>query len=134
MIQRIQTLWLLIVFVACILSFFMPFAYSAENNKLIGLTAQTHWYLFVMTILVGLGSLISIFLYHDRKLQVKITLSTLLFQLILLGIYITKTMNFPKVGPSLFCILVAGMPVFFILAIRAIKKDMKLVEDTDRLR
>ncbi|MFM7710120.1 MAG: DUF4293 domain-containing protein [Ferruginibacter sp.] len=134
MIQRIQSIWLLSVVACAVLSFFLPFAYSAEGGMLVGLTAQSHWYLFLLTLAIGLASLIVIFLYHDRKLQLTICMYTCLATFGLLAIYVLKTMNFPKIGPSLFCLLVAAMPIFIIMSMRAIRNDMKLIEESDRLR
>lgn len=134
MIQRIQSIWLLLVVASSVLTFFLPFAYAAESNNLVELTAQSYWYTIVLTVLAGLGGLIAIFLYHDRKLQIRICSYTLIVSLGLLATYIVKTLDYPKMGPSLFCVLVGAIPILLVMSIRAIRNDMKLVEESDRLR
>ncbi len=133
MIQRIQSIWLLSVVACAVLSFFLPFSSYVEEGSPVGLTAQSHWYLFLLTLAIGLASLIAIFLYHDRKLQLTVCTYTCIAAFGLLVIYLMHTTNL-LISLSLFCLLVAAMPIFMIMSIRAIRKDMKMVEESDRLR
>lgn len=134
MIQRIQSVWLLLASISSTLCFFLPFAYAASGDQLVGLTSQSHWYLFLITLLVGLASLITIFLYHDRALQKKITLSTAITQGLLLIIFTFQTMDFPKVGPSLFCVIHFGILFFLLMALKGIKKDIQTISESEHLR
>lgn len=134
MIQRVQSVWLFLAAIASTLCYFLPFAYYAEENKLTGLTAQSHWYLFLLTLIVSLASFVTIFLYHDRSLQKKVGLGCTFTQGLLLIIYTFKTIDFPKVGPSLFCIIHFSVIVFLMLSLKGIKKDMQTIEESDRLR
>ena len=125
MIQRIQTVYLFIVFCLMALLFYIPFSSS--------------WAVLFAAGLAALLSLITIFLFKKRKLQIK-TSYILLFLLALVYIIyfifdqksLLTTDFFLNTRLSFVFPLIAIILVY--LAIRGIKKDENLVRSLDRLR
>ena len=140
MIQRLQTVWLLLAAAAafCSLQFsFYSGTMIVENqSKRVELTAQGNLLLLILSAGVGIASLISIFLYKNRKTQLRIVFVTLLVSILNLVLFFMQTKKFvPGEGNySLTAIFAIIVPVFLILATRGIKKDEKLVKSLDRLR
>lgn len=140
MIQRLQSVWLLLAAAAafCSLQFsFYSGTMLVENqSKRVELTAQSNLLLLIFSAGVGIASLISIFLYKNRKTQLLIIWVTLLVSILSLLKFFTQVKKFvPGQGTySLTAIFAIVVPVFLILAIRGIKKDEKLVKSLDRLR
>jgi hypothetical protein len=133
MIQRIQTIWLLGVAIISSLLIFVP----VIGNYDLLLKAESGW--------VAVLSIIIIFLYKNRPLQIKlcyVILILLILPYITVFLYILQIWTSPFLGTIgkwkgaivavLVLPLIAGL--FDILAIRAIKKDEKLVRSLDRLR
>ena len=85
------------------------------------------------------GSFSAIFLYKNRKLQMKITAGLIGLILILIlvlaaySIYIIKIFD-AVFTPGLYLIYPVLMLVFSFLAYRGVKKDDELVKSYDRLR
>jgi uncharacterized protein DUF4293 len=140
MIQRLQSVWLLLAAAAafCSLQFsFYSGTMLVENqSKRVELTAQGNLLLLILSAGVGIASLISIFLYKNRKTQLRIVLVTLLVSILNLVLFFTQTKKFvPGEGNySLTAIFAIVVPVFLFLAIKGIRKDEKLVKSLDRLR
>ncbi|MDR0543704.1 MAG: DUF4293 domain-containing protein [Dysgonamonadaceae bacterium] len=134
MIQRIQTVWILSIALLNVGLFFLP-AVSSE-------TAPCFPYQWIPDAEIGLTVLLAIaaiFLYKRRQLQIKWCYAILILQMALFasfflivpkatGATLTATdWNFPILFPFISLVL-------DVLAIRAIKKDEKLVRSLDRLR
>ncbi|HEY8893285.1 MAG TPA: DUF4293 domain-containing protein [Niastella sp.] len=141
MIQRLQSVWLLLAAAAafCSLqfSFYSGNMIAANQAKSFAvLNAQSNLLLLILSAGAGIASLISIFLYKNRKTQLRIVLVTLLVSVINLVLFFTQTKKFvPGEGNyNLTAIFAIVVPVFLILAMRGIKKDEKLVKSLDRLR
>ncbi|MBO5975531.1 MAG: DUF4293 domain-containing protein [Paludibacteraceae bacterium] len=152
MIQRIQTVYLLIVTILTGAVLFLPTAdfYSlqegvfelnykgliGENGTLITST----WNITLLMAVVLLLSFISIFFYKKRILQIRI----IIFNIVLmLGYYALLAYWIFKIKGSLTdaevsLSLIASFPLINIilsyLAVRAIGKDEALVRSLDRLR
>ena len=141
MIQRLQSVWLLLAAAAAFCSLKFSF-YSgnlvAENQpkSWVYLTAQSNLLLLILTAGAGIACLIAIFLYKNRKLQMRIALLTLIVSIINLVLLFMQTQHFvPGEGNfNLTAIFPIIVPVFLILAMRGIRKDEKLVKSLDRLR
>jgi hypothetical protein len=142
MIQRIQTIWLLLAAAAAFLTLRFSFyggnmLNTATNVKgYLSLTAQSNVLLTILTAGVGLAALISVFLYKNRKQQMRIVVLCLLVSIINIVLFILETRKFMK-GEGNYDITAAFafvVPIFLILAIRSIRKDEKLVKSLDRLR
>lgn len=133
MIQRVQTIYLLLASAAAFLLLRFPFYYvAAPNYNEINGAGQ-------YSTLIGLAfsasvSLIAIFLFSNRMLQLKIVLANFLLS-VLLGYFIYKIIEeHPGGGFTIFAIALIAIPILQWMAIIRIYKDEKLVKDTDRLR
>lgn len=141
MIQRLQSVWLLLAAAAAFCS--LQFSFYSGNmiaanqaKSFTALNAQSNLLLLILSAGVGIASLISIFLYKNRKTQLRIVLISLLVSIINLLLFFTQTKKFvPGEGNyDLTAIFAIVVPIFLILALRGIKKDEKLVKSLDRLR
>ena len=137
MLQRIQSIWLLLASACAIVSFKVPF-FSGTNKEGIPsfnlVPDADHFVLMLLTIVVAVLSLVCIFLYRNRTTQMRIVLLTMFVQIGLLAFYIKETMAFITGTYALTSILQVLILVFLFLAIRGINHDNKLIRDSDRLR
>ena len=136
MIQRIQTLWLLLASICAFASVKLPFYFGSLEvpGPTVTITPYDHFMLLVFVIATALMGLVSIFLFSNRSLQIKMCIVGLVLRLANLMHYFLFMKNFKTGGLSLYSILSFLVPVFFILAIRSIYKDQKLLKSLDRLR
>jgi len=141
MIQRIQTLWLLIAGALGLLSLKTSF-YSGHRIKdvipkpVVFMPGTYNILLIICTTGVAFAALISIFLFKNRKLQLKITIAALLLSIITLLLYYWQTQSFVPGESSydLTSVIPAAIPFVLFVAARKIWKDEKLVKSVDRLR
>ncbi|MCX6202613.1 MAG: hypothetical protein RLZZ75_601 [Bacteroidota bacterium] len=136
MIQRIQTLWLLLASICAFASVKLPFYFGSLEvpGPTITITPYDNFMLLVFVIATALMGLVTIFLFSNRSLQIKMCIVGLVLSLANLMHYFLYMKNFKTGGLSLYSILSFLVPVFFILAIRSIYKDQKLLKSLDRLR
>ena len=136
MIQRIQTLWLLLASICAFASVKLPFYFGSLEvpGPTINITPYDNFMLLVFVIATALMGLVTIFLFSNRSLQIKMCIVGLVLSLANLMHYFLYMKNFKTGGLSLYSILSFLVPVFFILAIRSIYKDQKLLKSLDRLR
>ena len=136
MIQRIQSIWLLLA-AACIgLTVKLPF-YSGTNAKGVAsyeLNATENFLLFSTTIITALLALLIIFFYKKRPLQLRLCVLGILLEALLIFLYYRQVTTFAIGTYSLWAILHSLVVILFVLAARAINKDEKLIKDSDRLR
>lgn len=136
MIQRIQSLYLLGASICALLSFKFPF-YSGQkkiNAEQKYLTASDNFGILLLTIVLAVGILAIIFLYKNRKEQIKYTLVALVVSIITVVIYFFAKKDFVSGTYSFGAILPVAIPVLLGLAAWNIRKDEKLVKSLDRLR
>ena len=140
MIQRIQTLWLLAASGSAFATLKLPF----YNGHKIGDALKTYQTLnatstipiTVLAVSVAVISLLLVFLYKDRSLQIKIAFATLAGAILTLVLYFLEVKKFIP-GEGEFALTAAFaflIPVFILLAIRGMIKDEKLIKSVDRLR
>ena len=146
MIQRIQTVWLLFATICAFLTIKVHFFTLAgvnpigttkvENNGLSYFTAQSNVFIFILTVAIALASIVTIFLYKDRKKQVFITSCIALGAIINIILYFAQIKTFisGQYELALTSIITFLIPLFLLLAVRGIWKDEKLVKSADRLR
>ena len=140
MIQRQQTLWLLLATVAGILSFVFPFVTGTElvdktvMEKPAEIVAGSHFFILLLTIASIAISAITIFLFKNRKQQQWLCLLGVLIAGLLIFLYILEMNKLIKPTLALFCILPFAMLAGYFLAFRNIRKDEKLVKSLDKLR
>ncbi|PTT12942.1 DUF4293 domain-containing protein [Flavobacterium sp. HMWF030] len=138
MIQRIQTVYLILAFIATsVLMLFIP---------LWTLKTGTPFYFNqdpIYTVIVGLSTMltiISIISYKKRQNQFVMGRLNIILNLILLGLFVYRSLNLSgdvtavvsEKGIGMFLPIVAI--VLLVLANKAIKKDEDLVKSVDRLR
>lgn len=137
MIQRIQTIYLLLAFVATgILPFVFPLWTVTGGKDYFFMQNQ------IYVIALGLSTtltLLSIVSYKKRQNQFVIGRLNIILNLILLGLFVYRSLNLsgetPAVsekGIGMFLPVLAI--VLLVLANKAIKKDEDLVKSVDRLR
>jgi len=151
MIQRIQTVYLLIVAGLMLAMLFLPLGYvnqglNIEMLDVFGLHAMdadatlvTPYTLYYLPICSGILALITIFFYKRRKLQINLCYLTI-FSLVLFYVFLFMYIYVPggKFPYNVEFVIATVFPIIAIiiefLAIRGIRKDEKLVRSLDRLR
>ena len=162
MIQRRQTIFMLLAAIASVLLFFMPLAsFNADGNVMrftvfgienpiesLTLSKSYTWPLMVLTVLMTILPIFTIFKYKKRELQVRLCHLAMLLNIIFIGlVFVYYDNDIQKVITAVendsYTLDVAyfiGMAlplvnlVLEILAIKGIKKDIELLKSVDRLR
>lgn len=138
MLQRIQSVWLLLAAAFNATTFRFPFFTGDWNRdqvqEVVDLNAQSTNILTILTVLTGILAFITIFLYHKRKLQLKLTYLGMFLSGVLLVLYFMEAQNFSKGSIALWVIFYFAILCCFILASRGIVKDERLIKSMDRLR
>lgn len=136
MIQRIQTLWLLIAASTATLGLKMPFYYGTKNEleKEYALTGLDTVWLTIVSIVIITLSLVCIFLYKNRKLQFRLTLLAFLLECLLLFLYFNESKTFITGTLALTSLLQIFTLMFLFLAARGIRTDEKIISDSEKLR
>ena len=139
MLQRKQTLWLLLSLVTAILSFKFPFLTGTKIINAVPtagteLYASSNFLLLVLTGGLALLAGITIFLYKDRKLQLRLCILGILVSIGVIVLYILQRQKFETSTLALFCILPVITLAGFLLAYQGIRKDERLVKSLDKLR
>jgi ABC-type thiamin/hydroxymethylpyrimidine transport system permease subunit len=139
MIQRSQSIWLLLASACAFLSIKFPFFYI--NSIVPGLATEeynaTHnVLLLVLTSILGALLLFLIFMYKNRKLQMRLTFLALITGALNIYLYFQYGYLNEAIKPgialsSAFAFLI---PVFCIMAIAGIRRDIKLIRSLDRIR
>jgi len=151
MIQRIQSLFLLLVLIISTCMFFLPIAGFISDTYILKATGLVKTIItakdipfdgrLLMIFIPGLAlmSLFIIFRYKNRVLQIKLCRIGILINVVIIVLIfyfadmLEKELSSQaqyKVGAVLPLLSV----IFLYLAVSAIRKDEKLVKSTDRLR
>ncbi len=164
MIQRIQTLFLIVAFISTILLFFYPVANITEYTQVKSETLETDYYelsatgfhdpspdsipqlsryVFVPLIIIIIMVLVligyTIFRYKNRLHQLKLIKMSIFLNIVMIAAIF---LNYPKlfidsqidIEPGLGAYFPLISLIFLLLANRYILKDEKLVKSTERLR
>jgi hypothetical protein len=137
MIQRIQTVYLIVAFlITGVLPFVFPLWTLSNGKADFFMTNQMY------AALLGLStslSLLSILFYKKRQHQFVLGRLNIILNLILLGLFVYRSLNLSgetvtvsEKGIGMFLPIIAI--VFLVLANKAIQKDENLVKSVDRLR
>lgn len=147
MIQRIQTVYLLIVAGLLITAMCLPMGYFIDTMgehpfKALGMGVndafQSTWGLFGILMFSTLVAAATIFLFKNHMLQIRMTIFN---SLLLVGYYIAfiafyfalkNDANMFRIGWAL-CLPLVSI-ILNILAVRAIGRDEVMVKAADRLR
>ena len=135
MIQRIQTIYLLLASLCAFLTLKFPL-YSGSNatGAFVEVNGQFNILLMIITVVVATLAAVCIFLFKNRRLQIRLVFAGLVLQIGCLALYYSQINNFANGNFALGSVLSFAVVLFFILAISAINKDQKLVKSLDRLR
>ncbi len=153
--QRIQTVYQLAATVLISLMLFLPLAeIAAEGSGIIHVLskgwfqtdvgarepAMETWPVFILVFVLALLPLVNIFLYRNRKLQIRICVYSIILAFGLIGLVYyyfvigfrqlddpAYAFHFPMVAPAIYIILI-------YLAFRGIRKDEILVRSLERIR
>ncbi|CAM3549020.1 DUF4293 domain-containing protein [Zobellia roscoffensis] len=136
MIQRIQTVYLLIVtLITGILPFWVNLWSDAEGNEIF---AKNDLFISGAFYVSALLALVAIVLFKNRKNQFVVNRLNMILNLFLLGFFVYRSLNLSgeiSVSEKGIGMLIPIISiVFLVLANRAIKKDEDLVKSVDRLR
>lgn len=134
MIQRIQSLWLLMAAVCTFLTFKFPFYSGTFDSGYENLDAAYSIPVLLLTALSGTGCIIIIFLHKKRNLQIFLTFLAFIIAILNIYLYFRLIGHFNIARLSFTAILYFAVPVFLFLAARGIRKDAKLVKNLERLR
>jgi hypothetical protein len=141
MIQRVQTIWLLLAAVAGFLTTQVPLyagTTAAEINK--KYIATDSLLLFAVAIIASLLAVIAIFLYKNRATQMKFTALGIVVSVALIALEVWQVGSFERLsgiskGTYYWgALLPIAMAIFFLLAAINIRKDNKLIKSLDRFR
>ena len=129
MLQRIQTVWIFLAILGAIFLFF-----TGQDFSLFGDVP----FVSIITVVLVLLGLLSIFSYKNRKRQILLNLTSIIINALLLGLLaywlltLSGGIDFPEKGIeplfpllSVICLLIANV---------YIRKDERLVKSVDRLR
>jgi hypothetical protein len=138
MIQRIQSVWLFLAAAFDAVTFRFPF-YSGDWKKdtipaVVDLDARTTIWLTILTILDALLAIITIFLYKNRKLQLRLTYLGIFATIVLLVMYFLDISDFYSGNVAIWAIFYFAILACYIFAARGIRSDEKLIKSLDRLR
>ena len=137
MLQRIQSIWLLLAGVAAMLTIQLPFYSGIQDptipyNELNGVTGGIG--LLLVTITIAVIAFVTIFLYKNRTTQLRLCVVAIIMESLLIFLYYRQITIYTKGTFALTSILHMCILLFFVLAARSINKDEKLIKDSDRLR
>ena len=127
MIQRIQSIFIVLILVITIVTFFITYK---DANQVVHKISENILVFSTLLFILILG-LLSLVLFTRRRMQVRALMILILCSIIMVFEY------YSIIGISQNTILYVfpiSMIVFAVLSIFYIKKDIKLVEGADRLR
>ncbi|MFM7646102.1 MAG: DUF4293 family protein [Sphingomonadales bacterium] len=139
MIQRVQTLWLLLVVIAAALSFFFPFATGwtippGGTPIKVQVDAGYQLYLTLLTFLLIALGLVTIFMFGNRSRQQWYCMLGLLLSTLLGALYLRVLLyELNEFIPSLTALLLMAQWAGFLMAWRGIRADEKLIKEQDRI-
>lgn len=155
MIQRIQSFYLLVIFILSLVTLFSPMAglHHVESSALYELNYRglflieagspsfqaSVWLLTAISVLVPVISLITIFLFKKRLIQIRMTIFNIVLSAGFYGMLFIYLWQFGKILEAKFFLeLVAAFPlvniILGVLTVRAIGKDEALVRSLNRIR
>lgn len=151
MIQRIQSIYLLLVAILMAVTAFSPLLIlRAADHSLVDMCAKgifstgelvkPTWGVISISGLTALVAFINIFLFKKRKLQIKVGMLTsfliiLFYVTVLAYFYVYTNNNGLELSSAYYGIILPFIALILnLLAIRKVKSDEKLVRSLDRIR
>lgn len=136
MIQRVQTLWMILAATAVFLTLQFPFYAGTlvTDSSYHFVMASDNFFLLILTSGLGTGIIIDIFLYKNRKIQIRIMIIAMLLECLIIFLYVQQIQKFSTGNFALWSALHLLILLFLFFAARGIYKDSKLIKDSNRLR
>lgn len=152
MIQRIQSVYLLLAAISMALLFIKPMSFitvglpvgETTSNAMLSdsvLNVSDHIILLILVVLAIAIPAGVIFLYKNRKLQMKLSRANIAFIVLLIVLSIALFMQAYAMLPDgtevtigFGYVIPVVATIFMVLALKGISKDEKLVRSADRLR
>ena len=139
MIQRIQSIYLALAALLITLLFILPFSTANILESGVYTDGKFNIYdnliILISTLAISITGIVTIFLFTNRKLQLRLTSFSILINilvLILCSIIIWGNENSPTLSFGLLVPIFSSL--LFYLAYRGIKSDDDLVKSSNRLR
>ena len=133
MIQRIQSLWLLLAAVVILLILKLPYA-SVEANSVF---VPGNYILFLLTVLLSIGALVAIFLFKRRAKQKRLIWLSILVCILFIVLMYFQALEFMGDIKGRFregALLPVAYIILMAMAYAGVHKDEKLVRSVNRLR
>lgn len=148
MIQRAQTLWMILaataVFLTIKFSFYsgtLAFQNGADAVTAMAVNGSYHlvkatdnFLTLILTSALGTGIIINIFLFKHRSVQIRIIIAAIIVECLIVFLYIRETGNYSQGNFNIWSILHILIILFLILAAKGIYHDSKLIKESNRLR
>lgn len=143
MIQRIQSIWLLLAAICGFLLTEVPlFIVKLSTNVVKRIMATESLLLFSVSIGIACLAAACIFLFRNRPLQFRLAISGIIASIALIGLEVWQIGKYrtlyanSMVSSSYYWggLLPIGMAICFVYAARSVYKDEKLIKSQDRLR
>lgn len=136
MIQRIQSVWLLLGSIAIFLTLRLSF-YSGlliSKNEYHSILPNDNLFMLILTCGLGTLLLVNIFLFKNRTLQFRICIISLIVEALILLLTFKQIEKFSKGSFDIWSLLHIVVIFSIIKATISIYKDEKLIKDSNRLR
>jgi hypothetical protein len=148
MIQRVQTLWMLLAALAAFLT--LKFAFyggtlilengtntvttMATDGSYHLLKATDNFLILILTSALGTGIFINIFLYKHRSIQIRIIIAAIIAECLIVFLYFRQTKLYSQGNFNIWAILHILIILFLIFAAKGIYNDSRLIKESNRLR
>lgn len=148
MIQRVQTIWMILAAIAVFLTIKFSF-YSgtliledttnavtsvATDGSYHVLRATDSFLILILTSALGTGIVINIFLFKHRSVQMRIIILSILLECLVVYLYIRQTNKYSQGNYNIWSALHILVVLFLIFAAKGIYRDSKLIKESNRLR
>ncbi len=141
MIQRIQSLWLLLAGIAGLITYKMPlWSGKLQDGSIKNFVGSENLALFASIVATCLLGFITIFLFRNRKTQKNLSLLGMLLSVGIIALEFfsvdsyKSSLNFMESSWQIGAIMPILMVILFFLAYQGIRNDEKLIKSVDRLR
>jgi hypothetical protein len=136
MLQRIQTIWLLIAAALAFAGLKFPFYSGTDKTGIPSslLTGIHPVYLLMITVAVAVLALVTIFLFRNRTLQLRLCIVNIILQAVLIYLYYRESQTFAGGTYALTAIIQPAVLVCLFLAVAGIRRDNRIIADSNRLR
>ena len=136
MIQRVQSVWLLVASIVAFLTLKLSF-YSGTylpDNLYHQLNGTENLKVMIPTIGLGVLTLVTIFMFKNRVTQLWFSLAAIVLDLVIIFLYYQTVKDFTRGDYAITAALHIIIILALALAMRGINKDEKLIKESNRFR